>query len=305
MVGKYVDLTDVLQEPERGALPRRLRAPRARSRSTTSTRRSSTTRALLAHVDGILVPHGFGSRGVEGKIRAVRYAREQQRAVLRHLLRHADGGDRVRAPRRRASSARTRREVDPETPHPVIDLLPEQRGVEAKGATMRLGAWPCVLRAGHARVRGLRRARDLRAPPPPLRVQPRVPRPARARRASCSRAPRPTAGSSRSSRSPTTRGSSAASSTPSSSRRRSAPTRCSWRSSAAARWRRRAAASTAVDPRSQPARPAAAARPRAGYSSRFRGVSSVGRAPCSHRGGHWFEPSTSHQPCSWPGSSVG
>jgi len=40
------------------------------------------------------------------------------------------------------------REIDPGTPHPVIDLLPEQRGVEAKGATMRLGAWPCVLTPG-------------------------------------------------------------------------------------------------------------------------------------------------------------
>jgi CTP synthase len=91
------------------------------------------------------VPHGFGSRGVEGKIRAVRYARERrvpyfgicygmQMAVI-EFARHVAGLE-------RASSA----EVDPESPHPVIALLPEQRGIEAKGATMRLGAWPCMLR---------------------------------------------------------------------------------------------------------------------------------------------------------------
>jgi CTP synthase len=101
----------------------------------------------LARVDGILVPHGFGSRGVEGKIAAVRFARERrvpffgicfgmQLAVI-EFARNVAGLE-------RANSA----EVDPETPHPVIDLMPEQRQIAEKGATMRLGAWPCVLREG-------------------------------------------------------------------------------------------------------------------------------------------------------------
>ena len=52
---------------------------------------------FLEHVNGILVPGGFGQRGAEGKIKAAQFARERQRAVFRHLLRHADGGDRSRA----------------------------------------------------------------------------------------------------------------------------------------------------------------------------------------------------------------
>jgi CTP synthase len=98
----------------------------------------------LAHVDGILVAHGFGARGVEGKLKAIRYARENripfygicygmQMAVI-EFARHVVGLD----------GAHTE-EVDPNTPHPVIHLLPEQRGVGDKGGTMRLGAYPCRL----------------------------------------------------------------------------------------------------------------------------------------------------------------
>jgi CTP synthase len=101
----------------------------------------------LDELDGILVPHGFGSRGVEGKIRAIRYARENQVPFLGICLgmqlaclefaRNVAGLD-------GANST----EFEPDTPHPVIDLLPEQRGIEDKGATMRLGAYPCVLQPG-------------------------------------------------------------------------------------------------------------------------------------------------------------
>ena len=142
--------------------------------------------ALLAHLDAVLVPGGFGDRGTEGKIAAIGYARDEQDPLLRHLPRHAARGRRVRArtspgsrARTRASSTRTRR-------YAVIDLMPEQRGVRNKGATMRLGAYPCVLVAGHRRGRGLRHDRDQRAAPPPLRVRERLPRAARRRRASCS-----------------------------------------------------------------------------------------------------------------------
>jgi CTP synthase len=101
----------------------------------------------LAHLDGICVPHGFGSRGVEGKIRAVQYAREQDVPFLGICLgmqiaciefaRNVVGLE-------GANSA----EMDDDTPHPVIDLLPEQKEVEDKGGTMRLGAYPCVLQPG-------------------------------------------------------------------------------------------------------------------------------------------------------------
>jgi CTP synthase len=99
---------------------------------------------LLRGVDGILVPGGFGMRGIEGKIEAVRYAREQgipyfgiclgmQVAVIEYA-RNVLGLE-------RANST----EFAADTPHPVICILEEQKAVTAKGGTMRLGAQPCRL----------------------------------------------------------------------------------------------------------------------------------------------------------------
>lgn len=100
--------------------------------------------AILGDKDGILVPGGFGSRGIEGKINACRYARTHgvpylgiclgmQIAIIefaRDVLGMAD-----------ANSA----EIDPSTTHPVIDILPEQKDVTDMGGTMRLGQYPCTL----------------------------------------------------------------------------------------------------------------------------------------------------------------
>ena len=99
---------------------------------------------ILAQADAILVAPGFGARGAEGKIAAVRYARERgvpffgiclgmQLAVV-EFGRHVCG-----LPGANSS------EIVPETMHPVVDLMPDQRGITDKGATMRLGAYPCVL----------------------------------------------------------------------------------------------------------------------------------------------------------------
>ena len=130
--------------------------------------------AMLKGVDGILVPGGFGSRGIEGKIAAVRYARENripffgiclgmQMAVV-EFARNVCG-----------LAKATSRELDSESACPVIDLMPEQRDVAEKGATMRLGAYPC--RSSRSRSRGRRTARaGLRAAPAPVRVQQRLPR---------------------------------------------------------------------------------------------------------------------------------
>ena len=107
--------------------------------------------ASLARADGILVPGGFGGRGIEGKIAAARFAREglvpylgiclgMQVAVIEYA-RHVCGME-------GANSS----EFDPETPYPVIDLLPEQRQIEERGGTMRLGADPVHLVEG-TRVR--------------------------------------------------------------------------------------------------------------------------------------------------------
>jgi CTP synthase len=101
----------------------------------------------LKELDAILVPGGFGDRGVEGKMAAIRYAREHrvpyfgiclgmQLAVI-EFARHVCG-------LKDASSV----EFGEETPHPVIDLMADQRNVKDLGGTMRLGAYPCVLREG-------------------------------------------------------------------------------------------------------------------------------------------------------------
>ncbi|MCD0489004.1 CTP synthase [Pedobacter sp. MC2016-14] len=101
----------------------------------------------LGHLDGILVAPGFGSRGIEGKIDAIRYVRENnvpffgiclgmQCAVIefgRNVLGLANANT---------------TEIDEEAPHPVIDMMEEQKTVTDKGGTMRLGSYPCDLKKG-------------------------------------------------------------------------------------------------------------------------------------------------------------
>jgi CTP synthase len=101
--------------------------------------------AFLDEVDGVVVPGGFGSRGTEGKIKIIQAVRERdipflglclglQLAVIEYA-RNVCGLE-------GANST----EMDPHTPHPVIDILPEQREISDKGGTMRLGAYPAVLK---------------------------------------------------------------------------------------------------------------------------------------------------------------
>jgi CTP synthase len=103
--------------------------------------------AMLSGLDAILVPGGFGDRGTEGKIQAIRFARESrvpffgiclgmQLAVVEYA-RHICG-----------MSGANSVEFDRDAPAPVIDLMPDQKGVMEKGGTMRLGAYPCVLEKG-------------------------------------------------------------------------------------------------------------------------------------------------------------
>ena len=108
---------------------------------------SVNLKEIFSDVDGIIVPGGFGDRGIEGKILAIKYARENkipylglclgmQCAVI-EFARNVCGLT-------GANSA----EFAPGTLHPVIDLMPEQEGVIQKGGTMRLGRYPCVLASG-------------------------------------------------------------------------------------------------------------------------------------------------------------
>ena len=144
LVGKYVALHDaylsVAEALTHGGIENDVKVNIRWVDSETVT--DGNTAELLDGADGVLVPGGFGSRGIEGKIAAVRWARESrvpflgiclgmQMAVVeyaRHMCGWAD-----------AHSS----ELDPATTHPVIDLMPDQRGVTAKGGTMRLGAYPC------------------------------------------------------------------------------------------------------------------------------------------------------------------
>ncbi len=102
---------------------------------------------VVREADGIIVPGGFGSRGIEGKIRAARYARENKvpylglclgmQLMVIELARQALKSDDVNST-----------EFDRSTPHPVIDLMPDQRAIADMGGTMRLGLYPCQLQPG-------------------------------------------------------------------------------------------------------------------------------------------------------------
>ncbi len=102
---------------------------------------------ILSGLDAVLVPGGFGDRGTEGKITAIGYARTKgmpffgiclgmQLAVV-EFARNVAG-----------LSGANSTEVDRDAPHPIIDFMPDQRGVKNKGASMRLGAYPCILTQG-------------------------------------------------------------------------------------------------------------------------------------------------------------
>jgi len=102
---------------------------------------------LLGKYDGIIVPGGFGSRGVEGKIKAIRYCREKAVPYLGLCLgmqlmvvEYARNVAKLEG----ANSA----EMDEKTAHPVIHIMPEQLKIKGMGANMRLGAWGCVLKKG-------------------------------------------------------------------------------------------------------------------------------------------------------------
>ncbi len=104
-------------------------------------------REIVEEADGILVPGGFGSRGTEGKIQAIRYARENKvpylglclgmQLMVVELARHVLDDEEINST-----------EFNRTTPHPVIDLMPDQRGIADMGGTMRLGLYPCQLQPG-------------------------------------------------------------------------------------------------------------------------------------------------------------
>ncbi|MGE5280257.1 MAG: CTP synthase [Deltaproteobacteria bacterium] len=148
VVGKYITLQDayksIYEALIHGGIANKVRVEIVRVDSEDVT--AAHAPRLFGEVDGILVPGGFGYRGIEGKIEAIRYARTRhvpyfgiclgmQTAVI-EFARNACG-------LKGANST----EFSGRTPHPVISLLEEQEHVKVKGASMRLGAYPCRLAA--------------------------------------------------------------------------------------------------------------------------------------------------------------
>ena len=146
LVGKYVSLHDayisVVEALKHGGITNHATVHIKWIDSETVT--SKNVDELLGDCNGVLVPGGFGSRGIEGKILAIQYARTHGVPFLglclgmqltiveyaRNVIGYTD-----------AHSV----ELDPNTTHPVIALMPDQNGVEDIGGTLRLGAYPCVL----------------------------------------------------------------------------------------------------------------------------------------------------------------
>lgn len=148
MVGKYVELHDsyisVNEALKHGGISTKSKVDIHWIDSETLENDDINLDKLFGDMDGILVPGGFGSRGIEGKIKACEYARTHKLPYLGICLgmqiaiiefaRNVLGLE-------NANSA----EINPKTPYPVIDLLPEQKNVTDMGGTMRLGQYPCTL----------------------------------------------------------------------------------------------------------------------------------------------------------------
>jgi len=145
LVGKYVSLRDayksVVEALTHGSIANRVKLNILWVNS------ENVEEELLHEADGILVPGGFGERGIEGKIKAINYGRLSKKPTfgicLGMQLMCVEFARNVLNLKGANST-----EFDPNTPHPVIDIMEEQKHIEELGGTMRLGAYPCVLKEG-------------------------------------------------------------------------------------------------------------------------------------------------------------
>jgi CTP synthase len=149
IVGKYVNLKDSYKSLNEalihGGIANRLRVSLHYVDSEMVEKEGPEK--FLQGVDGILIPGGFGHRGIEGKILSIQYARKMRvpffgiclgmQLAIVEFARHGCGLE-------GANST----EFNPQTPYPVIALMEEQKNIQEKGGTMRLGAYPAVLREG-------------------------------------------------------------------------------------------------------------------------------------------------------------
>jgi len=147
LVGKYIELQDaylsVVEALKHAAIHCLTKLHIHWFDSEDITEKNSGT--LLKNMNGIIIPGGFGSRGIEGKVNAARYARENnipylglclgmQIAIIEYM-RHVVGLQQAHS-----------KEINPDTPHPVIDFLPGQNEYSMLGGTLRLGQYPCKLK---------------------------------------------------------------------------------------------------------------------------------------------------------------
>ena len=148
LIGKYVELRDAYYSVREALCHAALAHNReVKIEWLDSEELDGTADERLAHIQGIIVPGGFGCRGVEGMIKAARFARERKvpyfglclgmQTMIIEFGRHVFGTDSVNST-----------EFDTGSAYPVIDLSLEQRGLEQKGGTMRLGTYPCHLVPG-------------------------------------------------------------------------------------------------------------------------------------------------------------
>ena len=160
VVGKYVNLVDsyksLHEAIKHGAIANEAKVVIDYVDSEELEKQDAAQRLAQAHA--IIVPGGFGERGTEGKIRAIRYARENKVPILGicyglHMM--VIEAARNLLGLKRANST----EIAADTPDPVIDIMASQKDVTKKGGTMRLGAWPCVLKPGSLAYSLYRRAR--------------------------------------------------------------------------------------------------------------------------------------------------
>ena len=160
VVGKYVDLVDSYKSLHEaiahGAIANEARVTIDYVDAEELEKGDPAQRLKNAH--GIIIPGGFGDRGIEGKVRAVQYARESGVPILGiclglQMMVIELARDEVNL--KRANTT----EADPNTPDPVIDIMDTQRDVKKKGGTMRLGAYPCALANGSLAQRLYRKQR--------------------------------------------------------------------------------------------------------------------------------------------------
>lgn len=150
IVGKYVELEDsyisIVESLKHGGIANRAKLE-FKWVNADKLETEENIDPIFRDVQGILIPGGFGARGIEGKIRAIRYARENRMPFLGlclgmqcAVIEFARNVCKLKG----ANSS----EFDPETKYPVIDLIPEQKNITEKGGTMRLGAYPCRIKKG-------------------------------------------------------------------------------------------------------------------------------------------------------------